>query len=363
MCLSIPVDKEARRRLWGGDHDNDPWKDAAVVPIVKNEALLGKLSSRQPLADTNAPTASEQACSETAEHLPNSITTGVLAVRPETQDMLLCAPGAGLKRFRFDSVFDDKSHQPAVYDKLAAPVVSEFLNGVSGTVFAYGQTGSGRVVYRGCKRALVLFGSSGHWCSFDLLVLFVTGKTFTMYGPDAVSGSQVTDISSSTGIVPRALAEAIGAVQQRRRHGIGGTLRLTVVEVYGNEVNNLLDDGATVGAWHGVAVRAVLQDTLGVGRFHMLHKASSWLVAYTPFAEVKDMAGAEQLLQRAEENKRQAATAMNERSSRAHTLTFLSLVQQRGTVALRSLLCLADLGGSEQIKKSKVRFHAGCISL
>eukprot|EP00045_Choanoeca_perplexa_P010004 m.99974 g.99974 ORF g.99974 m.99974 type:complete len:617 (+) comp15110_c0_seq2:94-1944(+) len=295
-------DKEARRRLWGGEHDNDPWKDAAVQPVAKNEGLLGKLSSRPPLADANVPSANtNHGCDDEVEHLPNTITTGILAVRPETQDMLLCAPGAGLKRFRFDSVFNDKSAQPTVYDQLAAPVVSEFLNGVSGTVFAYGQTGS--------------------------------GKTFTMYGPDSLSGSQVKEVTTASGIVPRALHEAIAAVQQRRRHGIEGTLRMTVVEVYGNEVNNLLDDGATVGAWHGVAVRAVLQDTLGV--------------------EVTDPSEAEEMLRRAEANKRQAATAMNERSSRAHTLTFLSLVQHRGDVALRSLLCLADLGGSEQIKKSK----------
>lgn len=59
----------------------------------------------------------------------------------------------------------------------------------------------------------------------------------------------------------------------------------------------------------------------------------------------------------AEGAKRRAATAMNERSSRAHTLIQLLLVQTdvRRGVRMRSLLCLADLGGSEQVKKSKVR--------
>eukprot|EP00730_Choanoeca_flexa_P017679 TRINITY_DN8545_c0_g1_i2.p1 TRINITY_DN8545_c0_g1~~TRINITY_DN8545_c0_g1_i2.p1 ORF type:complete len:318 (+),score=104.21 TRINITY_DN8545_c0_g1_i2:19-972(+) len=128
-------------------------------------------------------------------------------------------------------------------------------------------------------------------------------------------------------------ARQSGRTPAAERNGIQGTLRMTVVEVYGNEVNNLLDAGSAVGAWHGVAVRAVLQDTLGV--------------------ELTSLQDAEELLRRAESHKRQAATAMNERSSRAHTLTFVSLVQQRGDVALRSLLCLADLGGSEQIKKSK----------
>jgi kinesin family protein 5 len=62
----------------------------------------------------------------------------------------------------------------------------------------------------------------------------------------------------------------------------------------------------------------------------------------------------EELLKTAESNKRRAATAMNTRSTRAHTLTYLSLRQTRGDVRLKSLLCLADLGGSEQLKKSKV---------
>jgi len=75
------------------------------------------------------------------------------------------------------------------------------------------------------------------------------------------------------------------------------------------------------------------------------------------FIDVSTLQEAEDLLARAESNKRQASTAMNERSSRAHTLTFLSLEQERGSVKRSSLLCLADLGGSEQIKKSKVRLQ------
>ena len=62
-----------------------------------------------------------------------------------------------------------------------------------------------------------------------------------------------------------------------------------------------------------------------------------------------------------ESQKRKAATAMNERSSRAHSLLILRLKQTRGSsggdgpgATVESQLCLADLGGSEQVKKSKV---------
>jgi kinesin family protein 5 len=69
------------------------------------------------------------------------------------------------------------------------------------------------------------------------------------------------------------------------------------------------------------------------------------------------------LLQQAEGAKRRAATFMNARSSRAHSLLFLNLVQtttrssadeETESVVKRSQLCLADLGGSEQVKKSGV---------
>ena len=57
----------------------------------------------------------------------------------------------------------------------------------------------------------------------------------------------------------------------------------------------------------------------------------------------------------AEGRKRRAATAMNARSSRAHTVFALSLTQRRSIneAVLSSKLYLCDLGGSEQVKKSK----------
>ena len=60
-------------------------------------------------------------------------------------------------------------------------------------------------------------------------------------------------------------------------------------------------------------------------------------------------------LAEAEGRKRRAATAMNARSSRAHTVFALSLTQRRSVneAVLSSKLYLCDLGGSEQVKKSK----------
>jgi kinesin family protein 5 len=57
-----------------------------------------------------------------------------------------------------------------------------------------------------------------------------------------------------------------------------------------------------------------------------------------------------------EAQKKRAATAMNDRSTRAHSIFIITLRQEcMSTGASRtSKLFLADLGGSEQVKKSKV---------
>jgi hypothetical protein len=76
------------------------------------------------------------------------------------------------------------------------------------------------------------------------------------------------------------------------------------------------------------------------------------------------------LLHLGENQKRRAATAMNDRSTRAHSIFILTLKQrlhtpksdtdqqaddtEDGITTLTSKLFLADLGGSEQVKKSKV---------
>jgi hypothetical protein len=55
------------------------------------------------------------------------------------------------------------------------------------------------------------------------------------------------------------------------------------------------------------------------------------------------------LLEAGEGTKRRAATAMNERSSRAHSLFIMTLEQKAGDKKVTSQLFLADLGGSEQV--------------
>ncbi len=93
-----------------------------------------------------------------------------------------------------------------------------------------------------------------------------------------------------------------------------------------------------MGAWHGIAHRKVLDG----GCQEELSSAAA--------------GGAELLglLRSAEDRKRRAATAMNERSSRAHAVLIFRLLQRDahddGAEDRESTMCLADLGGSEQVR-------------
>jgi len=68
-----------------------------------------------------------------------------------------------------------------------------------------------------------------------------------------------------------------------------------------------------------------------------------------------------ELLVLAEQNKKRAATAMNERSSRSHSVLVFNIAQ-RNTVKdslVSSCLHIVDLAGSERLKKSKVSEQSG----
>ena len=60
------------------------------------------------------------------------------------RDSLFSKSPAAKHEFSFDHVFDESSSQEDVFQKVALPVVDQFLLGYNGTVFAYGQTSSGK---------------------------------------------------------------------------------------------------------------------------------------------------------------------------------------------------------------------------
>lgn len=230
----------------------------------------------------------------------------VLNVTPgQSGSVLTVSPGIGMRKWHFDHVFGQATPQPDIYQNCGLRLAVDLLNGMNGALIVYGQTGS--------------------------------GKTHTLFGPHVAPGSQVSRRSSQEGLVPRVGSEVIKGVEARRSAGFEVSLGASYVEVFGNDVSNLL--GGPIGANRAANQR--------MGHRYILEGQCEEPV---PSEEAFNS-----ILQRGEENKRQASTAMNERSSRAHVMVILRLRQRapNSSATVESTLYLVDLGGSERVSKSR----------
>lgn len=236
----------------------------------------------------------------------------ILSVNEDTASVLAMTRQSGLREFAFDRVFKEGSRQSDVYERTARRLVMEFLNGRSASVICYGQTAS--------------------------------GKTFTMFGPPGCAAAR--DTADLQGLVPRACAEVLGAVQRWRARGSEAHLGVSYVELFGSEISDLLRSGGVVGQGQDGRYSAV-RATDRVGHRYVLD-------GNTEFA-VESLEEVLEFLRIGDESKRLAATAMNERSTRAHAVFVLNLsvAGSAGCEPRRSRFYFADLGGSEKLTKSK----------
>ncbi|GMH63872.1 hypothetical protein TrST_g9268 [Triparma strigata] len=284
--------------------------NAAALRVLKRE---GAWFGERKWDEKTAPESGEnkENSLENNKQQAETLRGGIHSVDAFSSKVVMVDPTKGLREFEFDSVLPDKSSQGTVYESSARRLVSDFINGFNGTILVYGQTGS--------------------------------GKTHTMFGPDddAVFGDHSKPATSRQmrGIIPRACAEVLDALEFRSTQlnlKMTASLSVSYVEIYGNQVNDLLNGGAPCGHSKVAAQRFVLDGA-----------------AENPITCLADV---QRVLRIGEEGKRRAATAMNERSSRAHCLFIISLDQKNldTGVSCKSRLFLADLGGSEQVKKSKV---------
>ena len=214
----------------------------------------------------------------------------------------------GLCKIQFDNIMPDTSSQMEVYENTAMKHVNDLINGCNASCLVYGQTGS--------------------------------GKTYTMFGDDNYDDKIPIHMNTPPrhwGIVQRSCWEVIQAMEYRKKHmnlELDCHLRITYVEIFGDTVLDLLRKGVACGHSRVSAQRYVLDGSSEV-----------------PVSSFHDII---MLLKKGKQQKRQAATAMNERSSRAHTLFILTLTQncRARNIHYTSRLFLADLGGCEQLKKS-----------
>lgn len=204
----------------------------------------------------------------------------------------------------YNVVWDERATQVTVFKELQR-FVQDVLDGISCCIFAYGQTGS--------------------------------GKTYTLYGrQDDGRGTPAPDAPAlldagraDNGIIPRALQCVFDSVATLREAGWRYTFAMTFVEVYNEQLHDLLDLDA----------KPVLRtDQSGVPK---LHGVSAVVVG--------SAAEAFGQLRRAAQNRTIAATSFNAQSSRSHVLFRLSVVgtNESGTQRVADL-DIVDLAGSEK---------------
>ena len=235
---------------------------------------------------------------------------GIHSVDCEKNNIFIVDSTKGLKKFNFDCVLPESSDQSYVYENSVTDLVGEFMNGVNTSCLVYGMTGS--------------------------------GKTYTMFGPSYTGTDYRRNYlgAITEGIVPRACREIFDAIEYRT-HALNlkivASVSVQYVEIYGNEILDLLNEGSLCG-----------KNKASSHRFVLHGKAAE--------VPVRDFTDICKLLDIGERRKRKATTAMNQRSSRAHSIFILSMKQVCMTtdVERASQFFMVDLGGCEQTKKSNI---------
>ena len=198
--------------------------------------------------------------------------------------------------FTFDHVFAPSATQADVFSEVSQ-LIQSVLDGYNTTIFAYGQTGS--------------------------------GKTHTLEG--GAGGADGAD----AGMIPRAMHMLWDVAEAQRAQGWSYEFEAQMLQIYLDNISDLLARGD--GARHEVR-----------------HEQNRTTVTN---ATVVPLHGPEQvhaLLARAKQRRAVAATQMNERSSRSHSVFMLRV---RGAHAATgettdATLNLVDLAGSERLAAS-----------
>ena len=287
---------------------------------------------------------------EEEEYIERVKMTAKIVDVTEGKKILVSLPGQGLRYFEYAAVMSERDGQAKAYVTSAVPALEAFLQGFSACLFVYGQTGSGKTH--------TMFGADG---ALDTIVEDAARISYTPSSKPLNPGDVVfksidprdpfyrTDkferISKDVGIVPRVLVDLMGVVESS---GMDATITINYIEIYNDELTDLFSgDPVTL---YRVGVGQAADEVRAAGRdlgdnAYQLKGASDLTV--TSVREVLNALAA------GEENKHKAATAMNERSSRAHTVFMIQLTQRHKGAVIQSRLHLVDLGGSEQIKRSK----------
>ncbi|XP_061435941.1 kinesin-like protein KIFC1 [Lethenteron reissneri] len=254
---------------------------------------------------------------KSAEHIcfPSMDDSGIALVKQEESHT-----GRGESKplryeFSFDKVFQPSCSQGDVFQEISQ-LVQSALDGYNVSIFAYGQTGS--------------------------------GKTFTMEGPDEADFSPHTE-----GVIPRAVKQIFSAARQLEPKGWNYTFRASFIEIYNENLRDLLA-GPRTGKSQPLEIKQAPLKGSG-GSAAAAATTAQLTVTNLLYTPVTTEAELERLLLIAKGNRSVASTAANNRSSRSHSVFQLHIRGSNDVTGQQftSQLNLVDLAGSERLDKSQ----------
>ncbi|KAG5235953.1 kinesin motor family protein [Salix suchowensis] len=220
------------------------------------------------------------------------------------------------KVFSFNKVFGTNVTQDQIYAD-TQPLVRSVLDGYNVCIFAYGQTGS--------------------------------GKTYTMSGPDLTS-------EQTWGVNYRALRDLF-QISKTRGDVIKYEVGVQMVEIYNEQVRDLLVSDGSNRRYPSKLTFTAFDFTLTIRTLDIRNNSqlnglnvpdASWI----PVSSTQDVLNLMRIGQR---NRAVGATALNERSSRSHSVLTVHVYGKElvsGSI-LKGCLHLVDLAGSEELKESQ----------
>ncbi|KAJ3364059.1 Kinesin- protein 12 [Allomyces javanicus] len=208
------------------------------------------------------------------------------------------------KTMTYDRVYGESTSQADLFeDSGVLALVNRAIAGYSATVFAFGQTGS--------------------------------GKTFTMTGPDAAT-------PTGAGVIPRALRHLFELIALAPPE-IKYTVRAGYLEIYNEQVQDLLNPSGAALPVRWRRERGFYVENLFVVECEVLDDCLA-------------------VLEEGLRNRTTAAHALNERSSRSHSVLTVYIESEEAAGAEGGegpptqrfgKISFVDLAGSERVKESK----------
>nr|XP_029120262.1 kinesin-like protein KIN-14C isoform X2 [Elaeis guineensis] len=220
----------------------------------------------------------------------------------ENGELLIANPSKqgkdGHRMFKFNKVYSPAATQAEVFLDIQ-PLIRSVLDGYNVCIFAYGQTGS--------------------------------GKTYTMSGPNSVS-------KEYWGVNYRALNDLFD-ISRNRRNTFSYEVGVQMVEIYNEQVRDLLSNDGS-------------QKRLGIWS---TSQPNGLAVPEASMLSVKSTSDVLELMQIGQANRAVGSTALNERSSRSHSVLTVHVrgVELKTGSTLRGCLHLIDLAGSERVERSE----------